>query len=410
MRIVLFTGKGGVGKTTVAAATALRTASSGLKTLVMSTDPAHSLADTLDIELGPHAIEVGPNLWAEQIDPQQRLEENWREIQEHAVSVLNWAGLAEIEAEELSVIPGLDELFSLADVKRHHDEGPYEVVVVDCAPTGETLRLLSLPDVIQWYMQRIFPIERRVVGALRPVARRLTDFPLPNQNVYDAVLRFYTKLEGVRDVLTDAGTTSVRLVVNPERMVIAEAKRTFTYLNLFGYRVDAVVVNRLLPDEVSDPYFDRWKQIQAEHLQDISAAFGSLPMLSSPLLKGEPIGVELLAEMGELLYGDYDAADVLYTDDPMAVVRRGNDYVLSLSLPFARREELELSRRDGELFVRVGPYRRTIMLPRVLSSREVASAALEGHRVEVVFERGSNHDGRIKGSAVQRSIRHRSRS
>jgi arsenite/tail-anchored protein-transporting ATPase len=393
MRIVLFTGKGGVGKTTVASATALRIAASGRKTLVMSTDPAHSLADAFGVELGPDAIEVEPNLWAEQIDPQQRLEENWREIQQHAVSVLNWAGLAEIEAEELSVIPGLDELFSLADVKRYHDEGPYDVVVVDCAPTGETLRLLSLPDVIQWYMQRIFPIERRVVGALRPVARKMTNFPLPDQSVYEAVLRFYNKLDGVRDVLTDPLTTTVRLVVNPERMVIAEAKRTFTYLNLFGYRVDAVVVNRLLPDEVSDPYFDRWKQIQSEHMREIRDAFDPLPLLTSSLRDREPVGSRLLEVMGDSLYGDYDAAGVLHEGNAMVVVRRGDDYVLSLSLPFARRDDLELSRKEDELFVRVGPYRRTIMLPRTLCTREVASATLEGRRVEVVFERGSHHDG-----------------
>ena len=268
MRIILFTGKGGVGKTTVASATALRMAAAGRKTLIMSTDPAHSLADALDHELGPEPTEVVTNLWAEQIDPQRRLEENWREIQQHAMAILNWAGLGEVEAEELSVIPGLDELFSLADVKRHHDEDPYDLLVVDCAPTGETLRLLSLPDIIQWYMERIFPIERRVMGALRPVAKRITSFPLPDAGVYDAVKRFYDKLDGVRRVLTDAETTSVRLVVNPERMVIAEAQRTFTYLSLFGYRVDAIVANRLLPDEVSDPYFDRWKEAQAETPSD----------------------------------------------------------------------------------------------------------------------------------------------
>src|SRR5918999_1414123 len=272
MRLILFTGKGGVGKTTIASATALSIASSGTKTLLMSTDPAHSLGDCFDVDLSPRPTEVAGNLWAEQIDPQQRLEENWREIQEHAVAVLEWAGLGEVEAEELSVIPGLDEIFSLADVKRHHDEGPYDVLIVDCAPTGETLRLLSLPDIIQWYMERIFPIERRVMGALRPVAKRVTSLPLPGDDVYAAVRRFYDKLDGVRQVLTDSSSTSVRLVVNPERMVIAEAQRTYTYLNLFGYRVDAVVVNRLLPDEIHDPYFVRWKELQSEHLATITGA------------------------------------------------------------------------------------------------------------------------------------------
>jgi arsenite-transporting ATPase len=388
-RTILFTGKGGVGKTTIASATALRIASSGKKTLLMSTDPAHSLGDCFDVPLGPRPAELAANLWAEQIDPQQRLEENWREIQQHAIAVLNWAGLAEVEAEELAVVPGLDELFALADVKSHHDEGPWDVVIVDCAPTGETLRLLSLPDIIQWYMERIFPIERRVMGALRPVARRVTSLPLPDDSVYEAVRRFYDRLDGVRQILTDGTVTSVRLVVNPERMVIAEARRTFTYLNLFGYRVDAVIVNRLLPQEVADPYFDRWKEIQAEHLDTIHDSFSPLPTFTASLRDHELVGNELLSEFGSELYAQQDPAAVLFTDDPMTITKRGDAYLLTLRLPFARREELDLSQKADELFVRVGPYRRTIMLPRVLLAREVTSAHLAGDRVEVVFERGS---------------------
>ncbi|MGH2788117.1 MAG: ArsA family ATPase [Actinomycetota bacterium] len=389
MRIILFTGKGGVGKTTVASATAVRIAASGAKTLVMSTDPAHSLGDCFDAELGPRPAEVAPNLWAEEIDPQQRLEENWREIQQHAIAVLNWAGLAEVEAEELSVIPGLDELFSLADVKRYHDGGPYDTVIVDCAPTGETLRLLSLPDIIQWYMERIFPVERKVMGALRPVARRITSLPLPDDSVYEAVRRFYDRLAGVRQILTDGSVTSVRLVVNPERMVVAEAKRTFTYLSLFGYRVDAVVVNRLLPDEITDSYFDRWKEIQSEHLRSIEDSFAPLPLLTSRLREHELIGSELLAELADELYDDRNPAEVLFMDEPMTIAKSGETYTLTLRLPFTRREDLELSQKADELFVRVGPYRRTIMLPRALVTREVTSAQHLDGRVEVVFKRGN---------------------
>jgi arsenite-transporting ATPase len=387
MRIVLFTGKGGVGKTTIAAATALRIARSGAKTLVMSTDPAHSLADSFDKELGPDPTEVTANLWAEQIDSQRRLEENWREIQEHAVAVLDWAGLNEIEAEELSVIPGLDELFSLADVKSHYEEGPYDVLIVDCAPTGETLRLLSLPDIIQWYMEKIFPIERRVMGALRPVARRLTSLPLPDDNVYAAVRRFYDRLEGVRRVLTAGDTTSVRLVVNPERMVIAEAQRTFTYLNLFGYRVDAIVANRLLPAEVSDPYFDRWKELQARHMDTIRESFAPVPILKARLREQELVGVDLLEGLGDEVYGDGDPAAILYADDPMSIQKAGDSYVLSLKLPFATREEVELSIKGDELFVKVGPYRRTIMMPKVLSARDLASAQMREDRLDITFDR-----------------------
>ena len=388
MRIVLFTGKGGVGKTTIASATALRIAAGGRKTLIMSTDPAHSLADAFDADLSDEPREIVRNLWAEQLDAQQRLEENWREIRDHAVRVLDWAGLGAVEAEELSVIPGLDELFSLADVKRHHDEDPYDVLVVDCAPTGETLRLLSLPDIIQWYMERIFPIERRVMGALRPVARRMTDLPLPGDDVYAAVRRFYDKLDGVRRVLSDGATTSVRLVVNPERMVIAEAKRTFTYLNLFGYRVDAVVANRLLPDEISDPYFARWKEIQSEHFRAIVEAFQPVPILTARLRDQELSGPGSLEDLGEELYGERDASEVLFTDNPMTVEKVGDGYLLSLRLPFTDRDDLDLARKDEELFVRVGPYRRTIMLPAVLRSREVAGAKLEGGRMQITFSRG----------------------
>jgi arsenite-transporting ATPase len=389
MRIVLFTGKGGVGKTTVAAATALRTARSGAKTLVMSTDPAHSLADSLDVELGPDPTEVTANLWAEQIDSQRRLEENWREIQQHAIAVLDWAGLDEIEAEELSVIPGLDELFSLADVKTHYEEGPYDVLIVDCAPTGETLRLLSLPDIIQWYMEKIFPIERRVMGALRPVARRLTSLPLPDDNVYAAVRRFYDRLDGVRRVLTADDTTSVRLVVNPERMVIAEAQRTYTYLNLFGYRVDAIVANRLLPDEVSDPYFDRWKELQARHMETIHESFSPVPVLTARLRDQELVGVDLLEGLGAEVYGDVDPAGVLYADDPMSIDKAGDSYTLSLKLPFATKEEVELSAKADELFVKVGPYRRTIMMPKLLASRAPASAEMREDRLVNTFVRGT---------------------
>jgi arsenite/tail-anchored protein-transporting ATPase len=389
MRIVLFTGKGGVGKTTIASATALRIARSGLKTLVMSTDPAHSLADSFDVELGPDPTEITGNLWAEQIDAQRRLEENWREIQEHAMAVLDWAGLNEIEAEELSVIPGLDELFSLADVKTHYEEGPYDVLIVDCAPTGETLRLLSLPDIIQWYMEKIFPVERRVMGALRPVARRLTSLPLPDDNVYAAVRRFYDRLEGVRRVLTEGETTSVRLVVNPEKMVIAEAQRTYTYLNLFGYRVDAIVANRLLPEAVSDPYFDRWKELQVHHMETIRASFAPVPILEAHLREQELVGVELLDGLGTEVYGDDDPAKVLYSDDPMAIDKRGESYVLSLKLPFATRDEVELSVKGDELFVKVGPYRRTIMMPKVLTARELTSAQMREDRLDITFDRRS---------------------
>src|SRR5438093_3972653 len=253
MRVLLFTGKGGVGKTTVAAATAVRASEAGHRTMIMSTDTAHSLADSFDVEIGSRATQIADNLWAEQIDAQDRLEANWREIQEYFISLMNWAGVETIQAEELSVIPGLDEIFALIDVKRYVDQAKHDLLVVDCAPTAETLRLLSLPEIMNWYIERIFPVERRVVKTLRPLVTKITSLPIADDRFFASVERLHRNLDGVRKILVDETTSSVRLVVNPEKMVIAEARRTYTYLSLFGYRVDAVGVNRIIPGEVEYP-------------------------------------------------------------------------------------------------------------------------------------------------------------
>src|SRR5919197_434011 len=302
MRVLLFTGKGGVGKTTIAAATAVRAARAGRRTLVMSTDPAHSLADSFDVELGPESRQVAPNLWAGKIDAQDRLEANWREIQEYMVSLMNWAGVDAIQAEELSVLPGLDEIFSLIDVKRYVDDGEHDLLVVDCAPTAETLRLLSLPEVMNWYIERIFPVERRVVKTIRPLLTKLTTMPIADDRIFQAIERLHRNLDGVRQLLTNDRMSSVRLVVNPEKMVIAEARRTYTYLSLFGYRVDAVVVNRIIPDSVTDPYFGKWKDIQAEHLQTVRESFEPVPILTARLFDREMVGLDLLEDMGREVY------------------------------------------------------------------------------------------------------------
>src|SRR2546427_9117282 len=320
VRILLFTGKGGVGKTTVAAATAARSAAAGRRTLVMSTDPAHSLADSFDIPLTPHAEEIAPNLWAEQIDAQERLEANWRDIQEFVIAFLNWAGVDAIEAEELSVIPGLDEIFSLTDVKRHVDSEQYDLLVVDCAPTAETLRLLSLPEAMNWYIERIFPVERRVVKAVRPLLTRITSMPIADDRIFAAIERLHRNLDGVRQLLTNERMSSIRLVVNPEKMVIAEARRTYTYLALFGYRVDAVVVNRIIPAEVNDPYFGKWKDIQAEHLRTVEESFQPVPILPVRLFDREMVGLDLLGEMAAEVYGEVDPTEMLHLDEPIRIL------------------------------------------------------------------------------------------
>ncbi len=387
MRVLLFTGKGGVGKTTVAAATAVRSAESGLRTLVMSTDPAHSLGDSFDEEIGSTPTQLSDRLWAQQIDAQERLEDNWREIQDYIIQLMNWAGTETIQAEELTVLPGLDEIFSLIDVKTHVESGAYDVLIVDCAPTAETLRLLSLPDVMQWYIERVFPVERKIVKTVRPIMSRMTTLPIAGERVFDAVERLHRNLEAVKKILTDEAVASVRLVVNLEKMVIAEARRTYTYLGLFGYRVDAVVVNRVLPADVTDPYFGKWKDIQAEHLATVHESFEPVPILTARLFDREMIGVPLLEEMATEVYGELDAADILYRDDPIRVRKRGTGYVLTMRLPFASREDMDIHRRGDELFVRVGAYKRNLILPQTLKRMTVREANFAGDRLEIVFGR-----------------------
>jgi arsenite/tail-anchored protein-transporting ATPase len=394
MRILLFTGKGGVGKTTVAAATAVRAARAGHRTLVTSTDPAHSLADSFGEALGDDVAEIGQNLWAEQIDAQARLESNWRDIQEHVISLLNWMGVDAVEAEELSVIPGLDEIFSLTDMRRHAESGTYDVLIVDCAPTAETLRLLSLPEVMNWYIERIFPIQRGVVRTIRPVLTRMTSMPIPDDRIFAAVERLHKNLEVVRRLLTDEERSSVRLVVNPEKMVIAEARRTYTYLSLFGYRVDAVIANRIIPDEVNDPYFGKWKAIHAEHLQTIEESFQPVPILRARLFDQELVGAELLEQFGMEVYGDGDVTRVLHHDVPIRVRKRGPWYVLSMRLPFVDRGEIDVHRKGDELFVRVGAYKRNIVLPHALQRLEVKQARFAEEGLEVRFAERSDRQAR----------------
>src|SRR5438034_8132496 len=341
-RILLFTGKGGVGKTTAAAATALRCADAGLRTIVLSTDPAHSLADAFDIPLSSVGTPIVDCLWGQQLDAQGRLEETWSDIQAYVMAVLDWAGVDAIEAEELSVIPGLDEIFALTDIKAYATSRDWDVVVVDCAPTAETIRFLSLPDILSWYMERIFPMERKVVKMARPLLSRMTSLPIAGDEVFAATRRFYDRLDGVRELLTDPVRTGVRLVVNPERMVIAEARRTHTYLSLFGYRVDAVIANRLLPDEITDPWFKSWREAHADHLAAIEAGFAPLPVLRAELAAEELVGLDRLRAFAEVLYADRDPAAVLHRGRTMTIERRGSSHVLGLPLPFADRHAVEL--------------------------------------------------------------------
>lgn len=387
-RVLLFTGKGGVGKTSVAAATALRCADAGLRTIVLSTDPAHSLADAFDEPLGPLTARLGDheNLWGQQLDAQDRMEDAWADIQAYLMQVFDWAGVEGIKAEELSLLPGLDELFALSDINAYVESGDWDLVVVDCAPTAETIRLLSLPEILSWYMDRVFPVGRRVNKLVAPILSKVSNLPVAGDSVFGAASDFYGRLEGIRDVLLDPRVTSIRLVVNPEKMVIAEARRTYTYLSLFGYRVDAVVANRLLPEAVTDPWFDRWKVLQAEHLATIDEGFAPLPVLRAALADEEVVGFDRLRAFGEAVYGDLDAAAILHEGDLLDVESASDgSAVLVLPMPFVTKDELDLGRTGDELLVRVGAYRRVVLLPDSLRRRKVTGAALRDDTLRVTF-------------------------
>lgn len=387
MRIVLVTGKGGVGKTTVSAATAIKSADLGYSTLVMSTDPAHSLADAFDVPLGDSPLQVVPNLDAQQIDSQQRLEESWGEVRDHLTELFDWSGLKGIEAEELTVFPGMDELFSLATVRDHARSEKYDVIIVDCAPTAETLRLLSLPEVMSWYMDKMFPISRTVAKVVRPVISRVSTIPFADEAVFDAVSRFYDRLDGIREILSDPEVTTARLVLNPEKMVISEAKRTYTYLGLFGYAVDSAIVNRILPDNVSDPYFDRWREIQADHLVDIDEGFAGTDVRRLRLFEEEMVGTERLRIVAGELYGDTDPTKRLSEGQAMRIAEGedGGDVELVMSVPFTERGDVDLMRHGDEVFVTVGSYRRSLMLPDSLQRRTIRGAKIHEGELRIVF-------------------------
>jgi len=391
-RTILYTGKGGVGKTSVAAATARRCAQAGLRTVVLSTDPAHSLSDSLEEQLGSVPTQCGDGLWGQEVQAQEEMERNWSAVQDWLGELLSERGVDPVSAEELTVPPGMDELFSLLQIKRHHQAAEFDVVVVDCAPTGETLRLLSFPDVARWWLEKVFPWERRIVSAARPFARGLLDLSLPDEAVFDDVRRLVENLVDMNGILRDRSSTSVRLVMNPERMVVKEAMRTFTYLNLYGYLTDAVVVNRVLPEETGEGYFAAWREAQLEHMDLVRSAFAPVPILVAPWLDQEVIGPAMLDRLGGELFEDIDPAEVLYEDLSQELVAVNGEARLRLPIPFSGKEEISLRKIGLEVVVRAGPHKRTIILPRAMADYRPRGASFEEGTLEVLFERGD--DGR----------------
>jgi arsenite-transporting ATPase len=401
-RTILYTGKGGVGKTSVAAATARRCAAAGLRTVVLSTDPAHSLSDSLEVPLGAEPTRVGERLWGQEVQAQREMEANWGAVQEWLRRLLADRGMMEIAAEELTVPPGMDELFSLLQIKRHHTSGDYDVIVVDCAPTGETLRLLSFPDIARWWLEKVFPWERRVVAAARPIARTFLDVPLPGEDVFSDVQRLVRNLIAMNEILRDRQRASIRLVMNPDRMVIREAQRTFTYLNLYGYLTDAVIVNRVFPDDVSGGYFGPWRERQREQLGAVAAGFGPVPILIARYFDSEVLGAEMLDRLAAELFEDRPPQEVLYSELAHELGTEDGRTVLRLRIPFSDKDDIRVRKVGAELIVGVGREKRTIILPSALSERRPAGASFEGGTLKVSFDDGRSprrETGRGPGAA-----------
>jgi arsenite-transporting ATPase len=386
-RTILYTGKGGVGKTSVAACTARRCALSGLRTLVISTDPAHSLSESLGSgPLGPDPVEVAAGLWGQEVAAQEEMERHWSGVQEWLGELLIERGIDRISAEELTVPPGMDELFSLLRIQAHHESGQWDAIVVDCAPTGETLRLLSFPDVARWWIEKVFPMERQLLAAARPIARSLLDIPLPSQAVFADIQRLSENLIAMNSILRDRDRSTVRLVMNPDKMVIGEAMRTFTYLNLYGYVTDAVIVNRVFPSDVGD-YFAGWRRVQEEHLELVQSAFAPVPVLSAPYFDQEVIGPSMLDRLAEALFSDrLDAAAVLFESVTQELSVGEEGARVRLVLPFAEKGDISLKKVGLELIVGVDGQRRTILLPLTFAGFEPVSATFEDGALEVQFD------------------------
>jgi len=385
MRVILYTGKGGVGKTTVAAATAVRCARLGYRTLVLSTDAAHSLGDSLDAAVGDQPTEIAPDLYAQEVNALHELETHWDRIHVYLSTVFASQGVDDIVAEELASPPGMEEIASLMTIKEHKAKGDFDVIVVDCAPTGETLQLLAFPDVAKWYLNKIFPIERRVMRVARPLVQPFVSIPLPSDDIFGHIKALLFDLEGMKKILGDAEVCTVRLVLNLEKMVIREAQRAFTYLSLYDYLTDMVVVNRVLPPEVTDRYFDRWHEAQTRNFEIVNNAFSPIPILQTKLFDHEVNGLANLEEMAEALYGDTDPSTIFHKTVPQKIRKVGDRYELALQLPFASKEEVDVTHREGDLFVTVGPYKREVSLPRVLDNRRVTKAKLDGGMLKVTF-------------------------
>jgi len=392
MRIIFFAGKGGVGKTSVASATGIKAAQTGNRTLVMSLDVAHSLADIFDLDRGlvdknkGNPIKVGTNLWIQELDIQEEIERNWGDIHKYLSTLLNTTGLDEILAEELAILPGMEEVSLLLYINRYVRTKKFDVILLDCAPTGESLRFISIPTTLEWYIKKIFKMERAIARYARPFAKRLYDVPLPGEDYFDAIERLFQHLQGVDEILVNPHITTVRLVTNPEKIVLKETQRAFMYFCLYKMNTDAIIMNRILPKSVNDAYFEDWQHRQSEYIRQAETYFSPIPLFPVDLFRGEILGKERLTSLAEQIYGDKNPLERLFAGEPYSLVKTDGKYRLKIKLPFIKKKDVNLNKVSDELIIRVGGFKRHVLLPRQVAASTSVSARLDGADLSVEFE------------------------
>ena len=379
MRIILFTGKGGVGKTTLSAATGAYLSELGKKVLVVSVDPAHSLSDVLEEDVGPEPKKIFNNFYAQEIDVYYSIEKFWGILKEYLKSLLRWQGIDEILAEEMSVLPGMEEVSSFLWINKHVEDKKFDVIIVDSAPTGETLRFLSLPDAASWWVTKILPLQRKLMKFVRPAARVVTDMPLPEEETYDALEDLFRQVYNLYYLLQNQEVSSVRLVVNPEKMVIKETEKAFTYLHLFGFPVDGIFINRVA--EKDSPFYE----IQRKYVERIVKSFEPTPIFMIPQLYEEILGYEKLKEFGKRVYQKKNPADIFYKDKPFEILEKNGEYILKLALKEIPQEELEVYQKDEDLIIKIGNHKRHFFLPRILLNKEIKGAVIKENFLEIGF-------------------------
>ncbi len=393
MRIILYSGKGGVGKTSISAATGLELARRGYKTLVMSVDPAHSLSDAFDLDkdLMDHEagrlVSVAKNLWIQEVDVLEEIGRHWESVYAYVAALLNVSGLEQTLAEELAIFPGMEEVSSLLYVNQYVREKTFDVILLDCAPTGESLRFVSIPTTLEWYMSKIFKLERRVAHMVRPMVQSITGVPIPEDKYFKNLEELHRKLSGIDKLMADPKVTTVRLVTNPEKVVLKETQRAFTYFCLYGLTVDAVIINRILPADVSDHFFNDWKATQERWIHTLEEFFSPVPVWRVPMFRDEVLGVERLKRLGRSLYGTRDPSQRFFTEAPYRFRKVGAEYHLHLRLPFVTAEHVDLYKKLDELVIRVGSYKRHVALPQRVAHCEPQSARISQGELTVVMGR-----------------------